>query len=109
MTDYMVRFKAHIIPALKPEDWPNPILTDSFFSVDSFKVLADAVNNNMKFFIRQGGIIFLKEAHHHLGENIETMNLRVYVPMHMISHIEQETTKMMGIMPDPEGEETVFQ
>lgn len=104
MPDYMVRFKAHLIPFLKPECLPNPILHDCFWTCENFEELKNNVNKEAYSFILQNGFITLQESKKPMVENAETLDLRCFVPLHMVSHITHEIKKMVTDVPNLEDE-----
>ena len=102
MSQFTVKFLIYLIPFLKPEGWPNPVIHDTYVQAPDFASLKDAVDTSMTKFINQRGVIVLKPTSEHLGNNINTMNLRQFVPMHMIAYIDQETSRLVQ-PPLPEG------
>jgi len=95
MPQFSTRFIIHLIPFLKPEGWPNPVIHDAYIQAADFKSLKDYVDALLAKFINQAGVIVMKESTEHLGNNINTMNLRQFIPMHMIAYIEQDTKRMV--------------
>ena|ERR1700677_1593843 len=109
MSDYMVRFNVHLIPLFKPEGWPNPVVHQAVFRADTFKSLQDQVDAHMWTFLKQKGVVILKDPKKHLSEDITTMDLRQFLPMHMIAFISQTTTPLMGDVPDLEDDDLFIQ
>jgi hypothetical protein len=110
MADYTVRFTVHLIPFLKPEGWENPVFHYAGpFRAKDFSELKYQVDRYLLAIARQQGIITLKNSKKPLEENIETMDLRVYVPMHIVSYMEQDTTKLVTDVPDENDEELFLQ
>lgn len=107
MADYIVRFKIHLIPALKPEGWENPVNYDVIFTAESFKKLWERVKLEMAAIIQQRGIFILKSSDKPLEDNIETMDLRQFLPIHMIAYIGTETKQTASTFPNI-GDEGVF-
>ncbi|MDA4129151.1 MAG: hypothetical protein OK457_00115, partial [Thaumarchaeota archaeon] len=56
-------------------------------------------NKEAGLFIAQQGVVILKETKKPLTEDIATLDARLFVPMHMISYIETETTPLTGNVP----------
>lgn len=107
MPNFTTKFLIYLIPGLKPDGWPNPVIHDAYIQAENFRALKDFVDALMAKFINQGGVIVMKETKEHMGNNINTMNLRQYVPMHMVSHIDQETTRIVEPIV-PAGKEEAF-
>jgi flagellar biosynthesis protein FliP len=102
VSDYFVRFSIHLIPSLKPEDWPNPVLHETVLRAESFQKLKDELNKYLYSFVRQSGVVTMVETDKPLQENLETMDLRRYVPMHMVAYISHKTTKLVADVPNGE-------
>src|SRR5580692_7677666 len=101
MADYTVRFTVNLVPFLKPEGWVNPIYHDAGpFRAKNFEELKYQVDRYLLTIVRQQGIITLKESKKALQENIETMDLRVFVPLHMVAYMTQQTIKLVTDVPD---------
>src|ERR1700727_963450 len=96
MSDYMVRFNVHLIPLFKPEGWPNPVVHQAVFSADTFKSLQDQVDAHMWTFLRQKGVIIFKDSKKYFAEDVATMDLRQFLPLHMIAYISQDTNPFIG-------------
>jgi hypothetical protein len=100
LPDYSVKFLVHLIPQTKPEGWDNPVVHDTFVSANSFQNLKEMVNNEIGAFIKQRGVVILKEPKKPLEDNIETMDLRLFIPIHMVSYISTSTKRMTTDMPN---------
>ena len=107
MSDYVVRFKSSIVPYMKPAEWPDQIVNEVYIRAKDFQELRDLVNKYLLVFSKQGGTSFMKDTKKPHSEDIETLDLRVFVPFHMITHIETETKRMVADMPG-EGDEGIF-
>ena len=90
-TNYYVRFKIYLKPSTKPEGWPNPVFHDMAFETTDFMDLRVQLNKYMYSFVRQQGVVVLKESNKPQGQNLDTLDLRRFVPMNMIAFIEHET------------------
>lgn len=108
MSDYVVRFKSTLVPFLKPVDWPDEIVSEVYIRAKDFTELRDTVNKNMLIFVKQGGTTFMKESKKPFEENTQTLDLRIFVPFHMIQFIETETKRMVTDVPDID-DGTIFQ
>jgi len=108
MADYAVRFSVHLIPSLVPEGWSNPVFNEAAFRVKDFEDLKLQINKYFFQFIKQRGIIVLKDTKKTLRDDIETMDLRRYIPMSNIAYIEHETKMLVGEMPDADEEGLVL-
>lgn len=109
MLDYSVRFICHVVPSLKPPEWPESVVHEAVYKVKEFAELRDNVNKQIWVFIKQGGTTFMKDSKRPFGEDIQTLDCRVFVPLHMISHVETETKKLVTEIPNVEDEGVIFQ
>jgi hypothetical protein len=90
-TNYYVRFKIYLKPSTKPEDWPNPVFHDTAFETTDFMDLRIQMNKYLYSFIKQEGVVILKESKKPQAFDLETLDLRRFIPMNMIAYIEHET------------------
>jgi len=103
-TDYMVRFKAHFASITRPEGWPEFLPHDCFWRVKDFATLKTLTDNEYGTFIQRQGVVVIRKEKKPLGEDIETLDLRIFIPMHMISYIDAETRIIVGGVPDMTGD-----
>jgi hypothetical protein len=109
MSDYRVEFKIHLIPHLKPKKWKNPLIHDAIFRVNSYSELKASVDKHIMMFVAQYGFVNMKKTDKPYGDDIRTMDLRQFVPLHMVSHVESVTTLLTGRIPDIEEEGLLIQ
>lgn len=96
MAEYLVTYKLHLIEALKPPDWPNPVLNvASYNNVNNIQELRAEVDKQIITFGRQGGFVFLKDTNKVLQDDVETMDLRIFVPLTLATHLTTTTTRMV--------------
>ena len=109
MSDYMVRFNVHLIPMFKPDDWPNPVIHEAAFRAETFDELRTKIDAHLWLFMKQRGVVILKESRRPHQDDITTLDLRQFVPFHMISFVEHTTTPLVGDVPDIEDEDLFIQ
>ncbi|MDA4130150.1 MAG: hypothetical protein OK457_05230 [Thaumarchaeota archaeon] len=109
MSDYSVRFVVNLIPALKPEGWPNPVYHDVIFRVEDFQSLRSLVDQQMLKMIQQNGVVIMKETKKPLTESIESWDLRRFVPLHMVAFINTETSLLTSVFPESNTEGVIKQ
>src|SRR4029077_12586781 len=89
--EYLVTFRAHLIQMLKPVEWSNTLEQMNHFAVANVDGLHKEINNALKAFVIQNGVPFLKESNKPLDpSSYKTLELRYFVPMHMIQYIDWE-------------------
>jgi hypothetical protein len=94
ITSYYVRFSVYLKPSTKPEGWPNPVFHDMAFDTKDFTDLRVQLNKYMYSFVRQQGVVILKESNKPQGQNLDTLDLRRFVPMNMVAWIEHSTKRI---------------
>jgi hypothetical protein len=110
MPDYMARFKVHLKSSTKPEGWPEIVHHDCFWRIKQnpeipvIDALKAYVGNEYGIFIQQQGVVVMKKEDRPLGDNTYTMDLRIFIPMHMIAYIDAETKLVTGEIPNMRGD-----
>lgn len=103
MADYLVRMVVHLIPALKPEGWRNPVQQSFVFSVNTIEELREKVSTLFKVFAQQGGIVITADHDFALADDTRTMDLAQFVPFNIIQFIQPDTTPITPISVDEFG------
>lgn len=102
MSEYLVRFIAHIDERKRPENFPKVISIDESFAVETLDQLSQGVNNRFKNLVSAPGIVALKNPDEILEQNVMTFDKRVYIPWHMITHFEASVNLITPpVMKDP--------
>ncbi len=100
MSDYRVRFIGHIDDRKRPEGFPREVYSDIFCRVKNEQELKAAINEQSKVFILQQCMVVPKGDV--LVEDMSKVRFdtRMMVMMHMITHIDTITTKIIGEIPE---------
>lgn len=109
MSDYHVRFDIHLVPATLPAGWVNPVTHDLIVRCDNFEMLKATINQELLMFVKQQGVVILKDTNKPLQDNMSTMDLRQFVPMHMIAYVTTKTQQLASDVPDMEEGGTQLQ
>jgi len=88
MSEYFVRFAAHIDERKRPENFPKIVFIDETIGVESIDQLSENVNRRFKGLVSAPGLVVLKNPDEILDTNVMTFDKRVFVPWHMITHFE---------------------
>jgi len=88
MSEYFVRFAAHIDERKRPENFPKVVFIDETIGVESIDQLSENVNRRFKGLVSAPGLVVLKDPNEVLDTNVMTFDKRVFVPWHMITHFE---------------------
>ena len=107
--DYTVRFKCRVIPALKPADWPDEVVHEAYYSTTDDATLKKFVDTQILIFRQQGGVTYMREARFAHAEDSATLDLRVFIPLHMVASIETSSKPVVGGMPNLDDEDLLFQ
>lgn len=107
--DYQVRFNFHLVEATKPKDWPDIVHHDAYIRVDGFKMLTDEINKYAAIFIRQQGAIIMKDSDRPLQDDSNTLDLRQFLPLHMVAWVDCTTTLLTSEVPDVDDEGVYLQ
>jgi hypothetical protein len=101
MSEYLIRLKYHLVPATKPDGWENPMHYDvHLMNVRNFEDIQKMTNETISSILRTGSAIVMKSsAKPTENENVELLNSRVFVPLHMVSFIETEIKAVTGQTP----------
>lgn len=106
--DYYVSFIGHILEEKRQKGWPREITHDVIIRSDSFDGLKELINKEMWSILVQQGMIINNMPQEMINDNIETLSRRVYIHLHMISHITTKIVKLAGEVPD-ENKEVILQ
>lgn len=98
MPDYMVKFIAHIIEEFRPENFPKKVFKDMFVRVVNNDGLRAKTNEGLREFILNQGLIILKDPTIEVNEFRQ--DVQIFIPAHMISYLETETTRLAGQIPE---------
>lgn len=104
MADYIVHFKIYLKQASLPDGWTNPVIHNSYIRAEDFENLKKLSNSEAMAFVKQQGVVVLKQSDKPLADDIPTMDLMRFIPMNMIAYIDRETEQIAGHMPDKSDE-----
>jgi hypothetical protein len=95
MSDYLIKFIGHINERKRPENFPREIYDLLFVRIDE-KVgkdgLVNAVNTESMKYIRLQGMTVRMVDPEQMEDLTKIDTERMYVPMHMITHITAEVS-----------------
>lgn len=94
MSDYLVTYEFHLMKRKKPDDWPNPVLNVAAYPANTMAELRKHIDTQIVTFGKQGGVVCLKNTTRPLQDDLATIDLRVWIPMHMVTHITTRTKHM---------------
>jgi hypothetical protein len=102
MPSYTAKFIAAIDERKRPEGFPKSVYCIGTYLAQNNSHLAEQLNNEMNTIIQQQGMMISTdpEATIDLSNVLVSLENRVFVPIHMITHIRTQV-KMMGAMPIP--------
>ena len=80
----------------------NPVLNVAAYPANSMADLRKAIDVQIITFAKQGGVVTLKNTNRPLRDDLATIDLRIWIPMHLVTHITTRT-KMMSDGIDEEG------
>ena len=109
MPDYHVRFDVHLVSATLPANWPNPVIHDLIIRANDFEMLKATINQELLMFVKQQGVVILKDTNKPLEDNMSTMDLRQFIPMHMVAYVTTKTRQLAADVPDIEEGGTQLQ
>lgn len=88
MSSYFADFIAHIDERKRPENFPHVVhVKEVYDSVESLAHLQFLVNDKFIKLVSSGGLVVVKEDEI-LDEGKISFDKRVFVPWHMITHME---------------------
>ena len=98
--DYMVGFIGHISEKSRPDGFPKEVYSDLYVRAGSDAGLRKAINEQSIVFIRDNCMIVPKNP-----EKIEdafhpSIDSRMVVPWHMITHLTTVTKTIFGGLPE---------
>jgi hypothetical protein len=100
--DYLVTYEFHLMKRKKLDDWPNPVVNVAAYPAENMSALRKAIDTQIITFAKQGGVVTLKDTNRPLRDDLATIDLRIWIPMHMVTHITTRT-KMMSAGIDEDG------
>ena len=96
---YFVIFTAHVDERRRPENFPHKVhVKEVFDDVESIPHLQFLVNDKFLKLIASQGLVVLKNEDEPLEQGRITFDKRIYVPWHMITHMELD---VKHIAPKP--------
>jgi len=101
--DYLVTYEFHLMKRKKLDDWPNPVVNVAAYPADSMAALRKAIDIQIVAFAKQGGVVTLKNTNRPLRDDLATIDLRIWIPMHMVTHITTRTRPMSEGIDDDGG------
>ena len=98
--DYLVRFIGHINEKSRPDGFPKEVYSDLYVRAGSDAGLRKAINEQSMVFIRDNCMIVPKNP-----EKIEdafrpSLDSRMIIPWHMITHLTTVTKPIVGGLPE---------
>lgn len=100
MPSYTAKFIAHIDERKRPEGFPRTVYCVGTYFANSNAQLAELINSEITTIIQNQGMMISTdpEATIDLRSVLANISKRVFIPIHMISHIRTEL-KQMANMP----------
>jgi len=102
MPSYTAKYIAFIDERRRPENFPKQVYCVGTYFAQNNAQLAEQLNNEITTIIQNQGMIISvdPESTIDLTNVIANLEGRVFIPMHMITHIRTQV-KQMGAMPIP--------
>lgn len=97
---YNIVLTGHLLRVFKPAGWPDTVTYNHMVEASSFPQLREQVDVTVSGIIKQRGFLYLEDSVMPLEDSVKTLNNRIYVPMHMISHITTEVKTVSRPLPD---------
>jgi len=94
--DYIVRFTGHIVPLMRPPDFPAEVIDEYVIHVDNLDGLKLQTDQKMGFYCRGIHGMFIYKDKERIDDSKFVPDTQYFVPMSMISHITTETIALTG-------------
>lgn len=94
LSSYFVDFIAYIDERKRPENFPHEIHDKQVFEVESIPHLQFVVNERFIKLVSSSGMVVLKNEADITEEGKVSFDKRVFVPWHMITHMELKVDMM---------------
>jgi hypothetical protein len=86
---YFIEFTAFIDERKRPENFPRKVhIRETYNDIESIPHLQFKVNDRFINLIQSSGLVVMKNEDEPVDEGKVTFNKRVFVPWHMITHME---------------------
>jgi len=96
---YFVTFTAHVDERRRPENFPHKVhVKEVFDDVESIPHLQFLVNDKFLKLIASQGLVVLKNEDEPLEQGRITFDKRIYVPWHMITHMELDVKHIAKVV-----------
>lgn len=96
---YYVRFTGHVNEEIRPENFPKEIFADFIWNVKDEDELRYNINEMSKVFVGQHCMICPRDPGGVEVPGKPTLDSRILVPLHMLSHISTKTKEIIGEIP----------
>lgn len=97
--DSLVRVIGHIVEALRPDDFPQEIYIDHVVRDFTDEQIMNLINTTVTKIVATGAMVVMKDP----GDEDQTgkvhFDLRMVVPVHMISHLTSDVMRMTEPVP----------
>lgn len=98
--DSLVRVVGHIVEALRPDGFPQEVYIDHIVRDFTPEQIVDLVNTTIKGVFKDGAMAVSQQPKDEDQSGQPSVNKRMIVPLHMISHITADTLRMTEPMPN---------
>lgn len=92
-TDYLIKIIGHIEESKRPESFRNQIVFEFIFRCEKPQETTDVISERIFQIHKQGGMVGRSKPDE-IDDPDGSYDRFIYVPIHMISHISSETTRL---------------
>lgn len=101
MSDYRVRFIGGIVENKRPDGFPQEIFYDVFVrQTPEGDEVRTVTNNEAGTIAKYQGMTVLVDPNAMQEPSKKKYDVKIFVPLHMITHIRTETTMLVSDVPD---------